>query len=162
MHFTHTLSIFTTVIALASAAPNCGIPCNPITECTSTSTTVASCFNGGPTATVYDATVTVTSSVNCAGCEILDITTRYRPCPVSPHLPSFSWLRYRERALLTAIGYSYISSSLQRQSRPLLRTRSSFAARRQSRCRMGRLVLTVLHSVKERVVLKAVFAHRRH
>ena len=84
MHFALPLTIFTTVIALATAAPNCGIPCNPITECTSTSTAPATCFTGGPTATIYDTTVTATASVDCGGCGALDITTAHRPCPVSP------------------------------------------------------------------------------
>lgn len=75
------------LIALVSAAPNCGIACDtpiPVPSCTSTSTAPATCFNGGPTAMVFgSATVTATVLVDCQGCEDLAITTAHKPCPVS-------------------------------------------------------------------------------
>lgn len=54
------------------------------THCITTSTTTASCYNGGRTETDFGtATETATISVDCHGCETLTYSTIFHPCPVS-------------------------------------------------------------------------------
>ncbi len=61
----------------------------PIIPCTTTLTKFPQ-FNLDPTTTVYLSTETETSSVDCGGCSVVAVTTRYLgPGPVCLAFPSY-------------------------------------------------------------------------
>ncbi|MCJ1357874.1 MAG: hypothetical protein MMC33_007870 [Icmadophila ericetorum] len=79
--------IFTILAALTAGTS--AIETAGETPCTTTLTLPAPTFNDSPTTTIYDRTVTSTSTVDCAGCVFLATTTRFlgvgpvRPVPTT-------------------------------------------------------------------------------